>query len=343
MMNDTKKSDLETPFTFVKTRGTLVTGRHKDKKERISEAMCDLRLAIDGVRVQFAQPEQLEHPDQFQQSVAALARACSIFLRKIVIGDQNKPRTRLLDDETSQSLGIKFDKLTKVTGERKALDITRNFNGGTLQLTKLDDVTMVPQSVHNMPIAPFQFKISVEWPLPGTVNWVENPTQQKPWKVGPEELFGTNSNGTLNCSDWLAQQLVMFDNRGIALKEIIRTIVNFEGAHSINVARLNQTENEEKSKLVESPEVHILNNIKLFGIKYNHIIIIELALYLFNKLYKNEEIENPKGEIYVVEPAFSWPKDVFLDYSSWLTFDGGIISPFGDNNRLILHKIRAVK
>ena len=62
-----------------------------------------------------------------------------------------------------------------------------------------------------------------------------------------EELSDTHSNDTLSCDRWLGQQLVMFDNKGISLKDVIRTVVTYEGAHSTNVSRLLLTENELES------------------------------------------------------------------------------------------------
>ena len=306
--------------------------------------MCDLQLAIDGSRTQLLQPEQ---KGLFQQSCAALARACSIFLRKTVIGDRGDSKTRLLDDEISRSLGLKFHRLRKISANRKLLDITQNIYSDTLQIKKLDED---PQPVYNFPVAPTQFKLSIEWPLPGTASWTETPTRNKPWKVKPEELFDAHSNDILNCNEWLGQQLIMFDNKGITLKDVIRTVVNHEGAHSINVSRLLQTENETNLKSnrnspAKNPEQHILNNMKMFGMKYTHIIIIESALYLYEKLADIGEIKRPKGDIFLVKPCLctDLSEDVFGNDTSWLAFDGGFIFSFGHAKRLISHEIRAVR
>ena len=118
-----------TPIKFVKTKGSQVTGRYKEKKERINEAMCDLQLVLDGQRTQLLQSEQLDQTGLLQQSAAAFARACSIFLRKLVIGDMNQPKTRLLDDEICQSIEIKFDRLRKISRTRNLLDIGISTDG----------------------------------------------------------------------------------------------------------------------------------------------------------------------------------------------------------------------
>ena len=337
MIDNRKRAGSESPIEFVKTRGSQVAGRYKDKKERITEAMSDLQLAIAGLSTKLTQPEQL---DQLSHSGAAFARACSIFLRKMVIGDRNKSGTRLLDHEISRSLALRFHRLKKVSPNRKSLDIVRNFNGGIVRFEKLDE----PQSVSNMPIAPLQLKISVEWPLPGTISWTETPTKQNSWEAKPEELFDIHSSDTFNCDEWLGQQLVMFDNRGITLRDVIRTVVTYEGAHSINVSRLLQVENEENSKPAKNPELHILNNIKILGVKYTHVIVIESALYLYEKLIKNTAVERPKGEAYPVKLCFftCLSEDAFSNHLNWLAYDGGIILSFGNKEELISHKIRAV-
>ena len=333
------------PIEFVKTKGNQVTGRNKGKKERINEAMSDLQLALEGYRTQIDQSEQLDQSEQIQQSAAAFARACSIFLRKMVIGDMNQPKTRLLDDEICQSIDIKFDRLRKISRTRVLLDTGISTDGGYFQLKKLDENTLSPQSVNNLPIAPIQLKISIEWPLPGTASWTDQPTQQKPWQINPEELFDTNSSDTLSCDEWLGQQLVMFDNKGITLKDVIRTVVTYEGAHSTNVSRFMQSEHEKDFKPAKNPEPHILNNMKIFGIKFTHIIVIESALYLYDELLEIKAIERPKGEIFIATlclyPCSS--ENVFSNHRSWLSYDGGIILSFGNEKKLISHRIRAVK
>lgn len=278
MTENKRESVSESPIKFEKTRGSSVAGRYKDKKERIQEAMCDLKLAIDGIGIQLSQSE---NPDQFQQTSAAFARACSIFLRKMILGDWDDPKTRLLDDEIIQSLDLRFERLRRISPNRIPLEIIWKLDGGVVQLTKLDDNTLQPEADYSMRIPPQELKISIEWPLPGATGWTEIPTWDKPWKIKSEELFDTHSNDTLSCNEWLGQQLVMFDNRGISLKDVIRTVVTYEGAHSTNVSRLLQTENEQDRTPAKNPELHILNNIKICGIKYCHIIVIETALYLY--------------------------------------------------------------
>ena len=185
------------PITFVETRGSQLGGRHKDKKERIFETMCDLQLAIDGAIVQLGRSQGFE---QFQQTWATLARACSIFLRKMVIGDRkDKPQTRLLDDEICRSLELTFDRLRKLPPRRRTLDIfSFDVSRGGVRVIQKNATTLEPEAVYNIPLAPLRCKISIEWPLPGTASWNENPTREKPWQVRPDELFDTNSSPAMS-------------------------------------------------------------------------------------------------------------------------------------------------
>ena len=46
-------------------------------------------------------------------------------------------------------------------------------------------------------------------------------------------------------------------------------------------AHFMQVENSDEPKPARNMEVHLLSNITIFGIQYNHIIVIESALYLY--------------------------------------------------------------
>ena len=65
---------------------------------------------------------------------------------------------------------------------------------------------------------------------------------------------------------------------------MIRTVVNFEGAHSIDLGRLSTVEGEVASRAAKNFDPHILNAVTVFGIRYAHLIVIECALYLYEKL-----------------------------------------------------------
>ena len=322
---------------LVYTRGNPVTGRHREKTERVQEALSDLQLAIGGCVTQLSQPSK---PDVFRQSVASFARSSSIFLRKLTIGDRNERSTRLLDDDVCSSIGLSFHRVQKIRSTRTPMDIAVAVSGGYMELTKLDDRTLAPEKTYRVPIGPQGFKLSVEWPLPGMADWINRPTREEPWQIKPTALFDTTSAPSLNCDNWLGQQLVMFDNTGISLREIIRTTTNTEGAHSADVAGRSGTDNA-----IVNGQTQILSNMKMFGLQYNHIIVIESALYLYERLIHSEGIQRPKGEIDM--PTFCLvldsADDVLLNYNKWLAFDGGLTISLGGGGQSISHKIRATR
>ncbi len=90
---------------------------------------------------------------------------------------------------------------------------------------------------------------------------------------------------------------MLFDGKGISLKELIRTVVNFEATHAINVGRLATVEDEAASSAARNPAPRILNGVTLCGIRYSHLIVIECAVYLYEKLLDGSSIERPSGEI----------------------------------------------
>ena len=341
MTGDDHAAHATFPMEFIRSRGSPVTGRNREKSERIHDALCDLQLAIDGTAAQLARPDQFEH---LQQTAAALARAGSIFLRKTVLGDRNVRATRLLDDDVCRSLDLAFSRLRRIPADRRQLTIDWNFLGGRFQLEKLDEETLATQAVREVVIAPLRLELSVEWPLPGTAGWTRTPTRNAPWRVRPEELFDTESH-ELGCDAWLGQQLVMFDRRGITLKDAMRTIANYEGAHAANVSRLQRTETERDTDPSRNPELHILNNIKICGLKFNHIVVIEAALYLYRKLVGHAGIDSPKGEINIPTLCLlrESTEDIFAAAQNVLVYDGGVIPSFGEEPCTISHRIRPVR
>ena len=96
--------------------------------------------------------------------------------------------------------------------------------------------------------------------------------------MSPEQLFQMGTGSGLSFDQRLGQQVVLFDGKGISLKEMIRTVVNFEGAHSIDVGRLITVEGEASSTAAKNPAPHILNGVTLCGIRYAHLIVIECAV-----------------------------------------------------------------
>ena len=315
---------------FLATKGTQVAGRHKDKGERIAETASDLVLACEGA---FSLAQRTDPGDRGRW-VAALARACSVFLRKMVVGDRNDPSTRLLDDSVVQTLGIGFDRLRRIPTERRTIEIQKSVRGGMMELKKLNEETLRPEATVSLPIARHDLNIAIEWPLPGAAGWTAAPTRDCPWTITPEELFDLESKEKLDCSGWLGQQLVMFDRHGITLQDVVRMVATFEGVHSINVSRLLQAADQNTRGPFKHPERHILDNITVFGMKYTHIVVIECALYLHEMLATGGHIPRPPDERWRFRPSFGTtdPAEFFSANQDWLVFVGGTILAFGTAN-----------
>ncbi len=327
--------------TFVPTTGSLVGGRDKDKKERITEVLSDLQLAIGGFGTQAT--GQYERRD-LPQVLGALARMCSVFLRKLVLGDRGVKETRLLDDAVMESLELRLQPLRKIPRKsRRTIETGFGVGVGFMQLTKVDEPGPGSAPTYRFPVAPHDLEFAIEWPLPGTADWTGTPSEKDPWLLCAEQLFDTGSKRALSCDEWLGQQVVVFDGRGVSLKDIIRTVVNYEGAHATNVGRLADIEGHKPLKAAQEPELHILNNVTLFGIRYAHVIVIEAALYLYERLLDERSIERPGGDIYMVKPGFACPEEqTSSPRPHWLRFEGGLMMSFSGERKLTRHTIRPV-
>ena len=322
------------PIRFVPTEGSPVHVGRRDRAERIREALVDLRLVIDGCA---SQP-----PDRLGDTAASLARHCSIFLRKMVLGDDRS--LSLLDDESWQTVRPGFDKVRKVPRSRRTLTLTPvGVSQGYLQLDKLDEETMEPEVTHVIPFGPRRLSIVVEWPLPGMTDWLTQPKPESPWEIRSEGLFESQPDPGLDCDQWLGQQLVIFDNRGITLKDIIRVTVNTEAAHSPPMQRLMIPEgNEDRARfrVVRDREIHILSHITVCGVRYSHAIVIQAALCLYRELAGNTPFGLSEGDVGV--PVFGFiPDDVFSDSQKWLRFDGGLAFSLRGVGQSITHRVRA--
>ena len=262
----------------------------------------------------------------------------------MVLGDRNDPSTRLLDDSVVRTFGISFDRLRRIPAERRTIEVGKSFQGGMIEAQKLDEATGRQEASVSLSIAPHALRIAVEWPLPGAAGWTAAPTEDRPWMMAPGELFDLEGKEKLDCSRWLGQQLVMFDRRGITLKDVIRMVATFEGAHSINVSRLLQAEDEKPEGPFKHPERHILDNVTVFGMKYTHIVVIECALYLYEMLAEGGQIERLADEKWRLRPSFVTLDEIgfFSAEQDWLRFAGGLILAIGTAERSITHRIRAV-
>ena len=239
---------------------------------------------------------------------------------------------------------MRFDRIRRITGERRTLTLVpMNISGGYAQFTKLDEETGEPEAVHVIPMGPQQLNIAVEWPLTGMADWLNQPTAKDAWKIRPEALFDPESDPSPDCDAWLAQQVVVFDNRGITLKDVIRVIVNTEAAHSPPVQRLmvpKGKRDEARFRVAKDSEIHILSYITVCGVRYSHAIVIETAMYLYRQLTKSRSIRESEGAGRVLEFNFA-PEAAFSDGQDWLRFDGGLAASLARAGQSIAHRVRA--
>ena len=342
-MNGNKGKGSDEPgVMFVPTSGSAIGGMMKEKTTRITEAMTDLQLGIDGLRSQWS---GVNDSRWWTRVLAAFGRTCSVFLRKTVLGDFDKRETRLLDDRVLDSTGLRFDRLRRIPRvQRRWIECGFGLTGGSLKITKLDDHTHEPEATCRFRAGPQSVEFAIEWPLPGAADWTGMPCEESLWPVSPDQLFQNGGEPGLSCDEWLGQQVVLFDGKGISLKELIRTVVNFEGAHSTNVGRLATVEGEKPSRAAANPAPHVLNAITFCGIRYADLIVIEAALYLYRKLLKEDSIERPSGEIYLLTPAVAYsPNQAEASRPDWVKYQGGMMISFSDAPRVIRHEIKPVK
>ena len=329
---------------FVPSTGSLIGGIHKDKRSRITGAMADLQMGISGVISGVnKQLDGVSDGKLLAQGMEAFARTCSIFLRKTVLGDSGQRETRLLGDQILETTGLRFDRLRKIPSDRRTIEVAHGHAGAVVKATRLEDHTHEPLETYVLSAAPQEFKLSIEWPLPGTADWTGIPSEDAPWRVHADQLFEENAGASLNCDDWLAQQVVLFDGKSISLKKMIQTVANYDGAHSVNVSRLSTPEGHDPSRASKDPEPHILNAVTFAGYRYFNLIVIECAMYLYNKLLDVESIQRPHGEIYVFSGCFICsPEQADSTRPDWARYQGSMIVSFSSTPSVITHSIKAV-
>ena len=335
MDNDLKKRSL----AFVPTRGSRIGGLQKDKKQRITEALGDLQLTMAGMADRGEGPHDMS---EIAQITGSLARASSVFLRKLLLGHSRDRGARLLDDGVLHSLEMRLQPLRKVPKEqRRTVETGFSMNRVGIDLVRLDEVTGKPVERYGAVGGRQGLCIQVEWPLPGMADWLEAPSASRRWEVSPDQLIDTDSERAMRCNDWLGQQVVMFDGKGISLEKLIRTIANLEGAHATSVGRVAVVAGETPSNASKEPHIHILRNISLFGVGYVDLVVIEAALHLYGCLLDEPSIERPGGEIVLTMLAFECPPEqAQSSRPSWLGFRGEMMASFSPNPGIVRHTVR---
>lgn len=211
---------------------------------------------------------------------------------------------------------------------------------------KLNEETLEPEFYQQVPVGPQSLTFHVDWPLSGMAGWISQPTEDHPWKLTPEELFDLDANPSLDCDGWLGQQVVIFDRRGITLRDIVRVIANTEAAHSPPMDRLMVpagTKDRSRHRVVDDVEIHILGSLTVFGVRYVHALVMEAAIYLYNQLVKKASNTEELDEGWRLFPIFGfcWDRSVFSSEQQWLRFGGGLIPSLGGSEQSIAHRLRA--
>ena len=257
-------------FELTTMEGIRITARLNDRPQVIRDAMVDLKTVIDGCMVQTPSRDVFD----------TLARQCSIFLRKMALGDGRNPP--LLDPETCKAAGLVFHKLRAVRGKRQVQTIVQNhLTSSKMRLTLREPET--GELLGDLSLQsddPWIFRIDTEWPLPGIVDWVGLPTKETPWSINPEGLFDLRTRLGHDCSRWLSQVLVLFDNQSVTLGNVIRAVVNAEGAHAPLQVSLMRPEDSGTAMpdTIRNPGAYILLCVVTCGITYAHVVAIENRL-----------------------------------------------------------------
>ena len=328
-MSDGKPEELP----FIPAQGVpIAPNPARDKPTRILESMIDLQVAIEGCIA-------LQSTYTQGETIKALARACSIFLRKMVLGDRGERKTRLLSDDVCKEATLRFSRIRKVPKDRRSLTVSIDFTFA-MQMTKMDE----PDAGKTYISGPSrqQLTFTIHWPLLGMAEWVNQPTDENPWVIHSKSLLDVTATPTLDCDAWLGQQLAILNSQGVSLRKVLETTANTEGAHSPPTDRLIKVAGQDdvRNKMIADSDAHVMNNLLVCGVHYNHAVVIETALYLYQQLVENKFFKRPSGDINI--PSFCFlPEDVFSPNQNWLSFAGGPI--VAHRGQRLTYNVRAPK
>lgn len=317
--------------------------------ETVREVMAEFRLGIDGYLAQARDPtpsaDRESSVRQAVQRLSMFARVCSIFLRRLVLDERGRRGARLLSDDLCRDARLSFPRIRKIPAGRQNLTVASfELLEGNATLAFTPDDQPETTFTRALPLQPIRFEFSVEWPLPGMANWIEQPTPERPWQLGPDELFDLQSSSRLDCSNWLGQQLVLMNGRGVSLGEIVRVTANTEGAHSPPSIPLFHEEDQRDTRALRNSHVHLVNLLTVVGMNYNHVVVMETAQYLYAELLRNEFITHPSDRprsVTMPGMSFNIGTPVFSEPGNWLGFAGSVSMGFGSQRREQVYQIKA--
>ena len=251
-------------------------------------------------------------------AIESLARHCSVLLRKMALGDERN--SRLLSDDICKEAGLSLGRIRKVPPERETLapiDVKLTKSRTHLTLRHLENNDLLGDETFFA--GPWHFRIDVEWPLPGMVDWPSRLTQESCGVLAPEGLF--TSRTILSCADWVGQQLLVCGNRTLSLGDVIRLTANIDGAHSpvmapripAGVERDIRADRAERENML-----WVLSCIAVSGLRYTHVITTLAALHLYSALIECGLSGNPDNVGHI--PLF------MLSYRNLPDLDCSVIS-----------------
>ena len=121
---------------------SAVDGIHKEKTARITDAMADLQLGIEGLNGQLSGESD---GNRFAQALGPFARFYSVFL-KTVLGDRGERETGLLDDRVLESMRLQFNRLRKILGgKRREIKVGIGPASGFVEITKRTTIRWNPR------------------------------------------------------------------------------------------------------------------------------------------------------------------------------------------------------
>ena len=177
-----RKNPEEQSVKLLPTRGSLIGGIPKEKTARITEAMSDLQLAMNGLRCQL--PSEGDS-GRFINALGAFARASSMFLRKTVLGDFNKRDSRLLDDRILGACEMKFERLRRIRpDQRRWITLRHGLLAGDLEFTELNEDTLEPEETFRFQAGHRRWKWSSSGRFPARRTGRDHlPRMRRGWSV----------------------------------------------------------------------------------------------------------------------------------------------------------------
>ena len=108
------------------------------------------------------------------------------------------------------------------------------------------------------------------------------------------------------------------------------------------MSRLSAPEGAQLPTAAKDPAPHVLNAVTFSGHRYLNRVVIECALYLYEKLLSAEPIPRPRGDIHTFSFGVArLPGKAESRRPVWAGFQGTMMVSFSGSPSVVSHKIRA--